>query len=81
MILAVGVLPTKDSKTTRYMGDVRRSTISKSFTQAFKRQRTIDVGSNNGAMDDILDDNEMENIYASQPSLQELFENEVRTRI
>lgn len=73
---------TKDSKSIHYIGDIKKSTTSRSFIQTSKRQRSTDVGTNSGAVIDIrtisrttydiFGNDEMENIHAFKPSHQDL---------
>lgn len=68
MILTTSVLPTKYFETIHCIGDIGRSTISRSSAQTSKRQRSDDVTISDRVVDDIFGDDKMENILASKPS-------------
>lgn len=73
------------------MGDIGKSSISRSSILTLKRQRSLDVGTNGGftidvrtsvkVSHDVFGDDEMESIPGFETSHQDLFEDEMQTRM
>lgn len=75
------MLPIKYFENACYISDIGRTTISRSSMWTSKKQTNTNIGTSSGAIADIFGNIDMENIIVLESSCQNVFEDEMRTRM